>query len=1198
MDNGLTQMNGLTQPGSATKIEGGSMDMEPVVDSLIQKGSMVLDLYRVDSDPIIGGMGRVVRVHHTGWNIDLAMKQPQQKLFRTEKQKEDFIDECRNWINLGLHPHIVSCYYVREIDGIPSIFSEWMDQGNLTEYMANGIMYEGSEKEVLERILDIALQSARGLHYAHEKGLIHQDVKPENLLLSADGSVKVTDFGLAKARAFLTIEDLDNKEGSTVVSESGAYTPAYCSMEQLNGEELTRRTDVWSWGITILELFLGKRYWQSGVVAGLACEDYFEKAQVAIPEQMRALLRACFKEKESDRLRDFEEIENQLFEIYHDEIGYSYPRQSSQAASDSADSLNNKALSFLDMGNPVEAEVCWQKALEEYPEHPSSLCNYTLFLCRSGRIDAHEAIHRVEKIGNASTEWGNKYLLAQFYIEQNHIERAKVLLHEATDLVNGKNEEIESLLADIGVLEQNYMEDDYDPIAIISLSEDEEKMLIVHDQIISLYDVKTKKHIRDYSNRSSIATNNTAFFPGKKYFLSSNYDGDIYLWDIDIPDKIIRSFTGLAMGPSFFCIDSNHTKLLAGNVYEIRIWDIKTGNCLFIMDSRNYPNKKVELDVSKGTFSTYSLDGGTMQVWDMKTGKNDLIFKNTLEDRDVSVEEFDRPLNTIISVGRRDKKEVNCNLAELFLEIRAKSRKGVRDIVLLPQNKLIIYGDKDDLIYVHDMDTFEQYACIAEKGALSKLCTGMTQHWLLYDKKYTARWRMPAINYKAEWALNKIKSTHSKIKEERLYAAKLSEAERLLTQNKIGEALLELYSARQISGFENDAQFEALHEQIRGRCKIKKLRGFHVKEISFQQISNVTFASISMDGRYLALLSRGATMTRCSNNGIPLKYDIPSMAGVFDLFSGECVQFFKTFYTLHKAKFNTKNNSLLLAGSLLQLMDITTGEIKDYGLDPVCIDFSPDHRMIAADTFNLDDNSILNVWDASNGKYRMKSRQQTEEGGISSLHFSPDGKYILVSNYMFQPALYLVDVSTGEIVREFTTDKKIHYSCFSPDGQYLLAYNEKDDKISLWHIDNQSPIRQMKGYTGELYFACFSPDGKCIIAGSKDATVRVWDCQSGLCINSLYGYISSDFNYSSVVGGRYIVSYNKEKVLLYEFDYEYEFPGWSGWDEGALPYLENFLTLFPDYTEEQLNELIAELQRCGYGWLRPKSIRYKLLEIQ
>ena len=197
-------MRRATMEDAASRSTGG-IRPEAITNEEINKGDPILNTYKVISDAIHGGMGSVWRVHHGGWNVDLAMKRPQPRFFAegSDSRKEEFVAECENWINLGLHSGIVSCYYVREIGGVPSIFSEWMDGGSLKDRIRDGSLYEGTEQEVRERILGIAIQTARGLKYSHEQGLIHQDIKPGNILLSKDWDAKVADFGLAKAQSRL-----------------------------------------------------------------------------------------------------------------------------------------------------------------------------------------------------------------------------------------------------------------------------------------------------------------------------------------------------------------------------------------------------------------------------------------------------------------------------------------------------------------------------------------------------------------------------------------------------------------------------------------------------------------------------------------------------------------------------------------------------------------------------------------------------------------------------------------------------------------------------------------------------------------------------------------------------------------------------------------------------------------------------------
>ena len=91
---------------------------DPEIPAVWRVGDVVLGLYQVKRVFTSGGMGLVYRVGHRGWNMDLAVKSPRHEYFRTPAQKEHFVRECETWIGLGLHPHIVSCHYVRTLTGV------------------------------------------------------------------------------------------------------------------------------------------------------------------------------------------------------------------------------------------------------------------------------------------------------------------------------------------------------------------------------------------------------------------------------------------------------------------------------------------------------------------------------------------------------------------------------------------------------------------------------------------------------------------------------------------------------------------------------------------------------------------------------------------------------------------------------------------------------------------------------------------------------------------------------------------------------------------------------------------------------------------------------------------------------------------------------------------------------------------------
>ena len=230
-------------------------------------GAVIEQLYEIKNIFTTGGMGMVFHVRHHGWEKDLAVKQPRPEFFVQAGQRESFLREVDAWIHLGLHPHIVTCFYVRSIDDLPSAFVEFVAGGSLAEAIQQGSLYQGGQAAALERMLDIAIQSAWGLHHAHQQGLVHQDMKPANLLLTPEGRALVTDFGLARFRQSLELEQTGANSAepvATTLAEGSAFvahtlsaatcfggTPAYWSPEQAGQQRLTRQTDLWSWAVAV-----------------------------------------------------------------------------------------------------------------------------------------------------------------------------------------------------------------------------------------------------------------------------------------------------------------------------------------------------------------------------------------------------------------------------------------------------------------------------------------------------------------------------------------------------------------------------------------------------------------------------------------------------------------------------------------------------------------------------------------------------------------------------------------------------------------------------------------------------------------------------------------------------------------------------------------------------------------------------------
>src|SRR4051812_15566918 len=156
------------------------------------------------------------------------------------------------------HQNICTIYEVGEHDGVPFLVMELLEGETLKERI--------SQKPVpLDALLSWSLQISDGLEAAHQRGIVHRDIKPANLFLTERGQVKILDFGLAKlvaVRYRASASMADGTEATTIdtVSTAGssAGTPAYMSPEQVRGEELDARTDLFSFGIALYEMVTGK----------------------------------------------------------------------------------------------------------------------------------------------------------------------------------------------------------------------------------------------------------------------------------------------------------------------------------------------------------------------------------------------------------------------------------------------------------------------------------------------------------------------------------------------------------------------------------------------------------------------------------------------------------------------------------------------------------------------------------------------------------------------------------------------------------------------------------------------------------------------------------------------------------------------------------------------------------------------------
>ncbi len=243
-----------------------------------------------------GGMGIVYRAHDTKLDRDVALKFLPSYLASDPLEKERFFHEAKAASALN-HSNITMVFEIDEYYDQLFIAMELVEGKTLKQLIK-------AEPLPVKKVLDIAIQVCDGLTAAAEKGIVHRDIKSDNIILTPKNQVKIMDFGLAKVKGASKL----TKAGSTV------GTAAYMSPEQAAGEEVDHRADIFSFGVVLYELLTGNLPFKGDHPAGLAYSILNEQPQPAAryndkvtPELQRVISKALEKDKQ-DRYQHIDEL--------------------------------------------------------------------------------------------------------------------------------------------------------------------------------------------------------------------------------------------------------------------------------------------------------------------------------------------------------------------------------------------------------------------------------------------------------------------------------------------------------------------------------------------------------------------------------------------------------------------------------------------------------------------------------------------------------------------------------------------------------------------------------------------------------------------------------------------------------------------------------------------------------------------------
>lgn len=272
-------------------------------------GNVVSERYKI-LKYLGGGMSSVYLATDIILNREVVVKMIKADPVDKEKSVRRFRREVASTIQLS-HPNIVSVLDVDETDEYHILVTEVVHGPNLKEHILNNNPLD------IDEVISIAMMTLRGIEHAHDRGIIHRDIKPQNILLDTNGRVKITDFGIAKALSETRMTETNQVIGSV----------QYISPEQAKGHNTDERTDIYSFGVMLFELLTGHLPYEAETAVSVALKHISEpfpdiSRYRDIPVGLKNIVMKCTEKEPLNRYRHADDVLSAL--VYYKDVSEPY----------------------------------------------------------------------------------------------------------------------------------------------------------------------------------------------------------------------------------------------------------------------------------------------------------------------------------------------------------------------------------------------------------------------------------------------------------------------------------------------------------------------------------------------------------------------------------------------------------------------------------------------------------------------------------------------------------------------------------------------------------------------------------------------------------------------------------------------------------------------------------------------------------
>lgn len=1086
----------------------------------LKPGEVINSKYEVIDEIGAGGAATVYRVHHRQWNLDLAVKDIKADLVSNDREMKRFINEAQAWIDLGLHPNIVQLWFVCDLKGRPALFLDLMPSGSLKEWIRSGMVQPGD----WEMIIDLAMQVCDGLAHAHFRGLTHRDIKPANMLVSKDGRLCLTDFGLARySGSRVLIDQLCNageweSESSRTISDTMSGTPEYGSPEQwTHGAALDERTDIYSLGVVLYEMCCGQRPFDDGSHSDSPLQiikwhktldapdprDHYND----IPESLVNLILHCLKKKCEERPQTVYEVREKLTLIFREVAGEDSKRKTPEAGQLRADSTNNMAVSLYEIGENRKALAKWNEALTLDPHHPESVYNKTVFEWEEGVITDDIVVERLENLCRIHKR--ALVYLGYFHLERMAPEEAERSLEEII-LENPDNSYYLQAITSLGdayMAQERYSDAKGAYVKAIELASVEDSLL--SDRFLLAYG-ETR-----YKNKELIfprvrfegslpgngkGTGALEISANGRFAVTGGMDGVLTIWNLE--DFSVKrsvavgewSVVAIAISPDGAMIAS------AGWDTVVRVWETKSFKCLSVF--KEHEEMVLGLVFAPDGLSLFS--GGADRRcfhWNAKTGARIGVFEGHSSD--------------------------------------------VTSVAILPGGKRAVSGDGSGVIRVWSLEDGVLLQTIeAHAGSVNDLRPNRDGSSLFSvgADGVTAEW-----NPKSGDGIRKFAGHESSVRSVDINDATLLlvtagadgtvriwEADTGICLRTLHDHSKSVESARMaaknpilvtggldsaINVYRVERTYLVASErfpQVNKALNHDQAERFRKRFEESMDQAFTTYGENRPEQSYTHLMDAlEVTGFERDPDAMAMKAGLMELLPIKSFRSQRLVQAFNTGSDIHSLAIHKDGEFVVVGDSNCSLWNLSLGrgETVYGGGGATVTSISGEGEMVLTG----EKGGELKLWEPFTGE-----PMQTIGSFAQSAILSNDGRIVIYSTA--DHAIKLWDVKLAEVVAVLNGHENEITAIAISRVENIAISADWAGIIYSWNLETDEKIREFTGHDGCVRTIAITPDGCYAVTGGFDSTVRLWNLETGDCVKVFDCGTDWVLSIAVTPDGRFIVS--------------------------------------------------------------------------